>query len=139
MQFTGHSLPVHQSMSVPWEFFLPRPISSANFHPRDFLASLPLECVTPFRCITLNGIFGRVEGQNTTLLYYMKSVGIISLSVWIGILQIVAVSYFSIIVDVSCSILGFDGIVFKNCPMQVSYCFVVAFICIAYIFGYDQF
>ena len=21
MQFTGHSLPVHQSMSVPWEFF----------------------------------------------------------------------------------------------------------------------
>ena len=37
MQFTGHSLPVHQSMSVPWEFFLPRPISSANFCPRDFL------------------------------------------------------------------------------------------------------
>ena len=38
MQFTGHSLPVHQSMSVPWEFFLPRPISSANFRPRDFLS-----------------------------------------------------------------------------------------------------
>ena len=37
MQFTGHSLPVHQSMSVPWEFFLARPISSANFRPRDFL------------------------------------------------------------------------------------------------------
>ena len=38
MQFTGDSLPVHQSMSVPWEFFfLPRPISSANFRPRDFL------------------------------------------------------------------------------------------------------
>ena len=33
MQFRGHSLPVHQSMSVPWEFFLPRPISSANFRP----------------------------------------------------------------------------------------------------------
>ena len=31
-------LPVHQSMSVPWEFFLPRPISSANFRPRDFLS-----------------------------------------------------------------------------------------------------
>ena len=28
MQFTGHSLPVHQSMSVPWEFFLPPPFSS---------------------------------------------------------------------------------------------------------------
>ena len=38
MQFTGHSLPVHQSMSVPWEFFLPWPISSANFRPRDFLS-----------------------------------------------------------------------------------------------------
>ena len=41
MQFTCHSLPVHQSMSVPWEFFfffLARPISSANFHPRDFLS-----------------------------------------------------------------------------------------------------
>ena len=25
MQFRGHSLPVHQSMSVPWEFFLARP------------------------------------------------------------------------------------------------------------------
>ena len=38
IQFTGHSLPVHQSMSVPWEFFLARPISSANFRPRDFLS-----------------------------------------------------------------------------------------------------
>ena len=37
MQFRGHSLPVHQSMSVPWEF-LPRSISSANFRPRDFLS-----------------------------------------------------------------------------------------------------
>ena len=36
MQFTGHSLPVHQSMSVPWEFFylvpLHQPISSHNCH-----------------------------------------------------------------------------------------------------------
>ena len=38
MQFRGHSLLVHQSMSVPWNFFLARPISSANFHPRDFLS-----------------------------------------------------------------------------------------------------
>ena len=36
MQFTGHSLPVHQSMSVSWA--LPCPISSANFHPCDFLS-----------------------------------------------------------------------------------------------------
>ena len=38
MQFTGHSLPVHLSKSVPWEFFLPRAISSVNFRPRDFLS-----------------------------------------------------------------------------------------------------
>ena len=37
MQFRGHSLPVHQSMSVPWNF-LARPISSANFRPRDFFS-----------------------------------------------------------------------------------------------------
>ena len=36
MQFRGHSLPVHQSMSVSWA--LPCPISSANFRPRDFLS-----------------------------------------------------------------------------------------------------
>ena len=38
MQFRGHSLPVRQSMSVPWEFFFPRPISSVNFRPCDFLS-----------------------------------------------------------------------------------------------------
>ena len=38
IQFTGHSIPVRQSMSVPWEFSLARPISSANFRPRDFLS-----------------------------------------------------------------------------------------------------
>ena len=37
MQFRGHSLLVHQSMSVPWELF-GSSISSANFHPRDFLS-----------------------------------------------------------------------------------------------------
>ena len=60
MQFTGHSLPVHQSMSVPWEFYnchavhrslssgasvyectmgiLACPILLANFCTRDFLS-----------------------------------------------------------------------------------------------------
>ena len=36
MQFTGHSLPVHQSMSVPWDFFylvpFRQPISAHNCH-----------------------------------------------------------------------------------------------------------
>ena len=67
MQFTGHSLPVHQSMSVPWEFFYfvpfhqpisARAISSHNCH---YNVSLP-SGASPW-----NGIFGRVEGQNTTL------------------------------------------------------------------------
>ena len=42
-------------------FFLPRPISSANFGPRDFRSLLPIECLTSFRWITLNGIFGQVK------------------------------------------------------------------------------
>ena len=37
MQFTGHSLPVHHSV-VYHGNFLPRPISSANFRPRDLLS-----------------------------------------------------------------------------------------------------
>ena len=37
MQFTGHSLPVHQSMSVPWDFFtLSHFVSQARL--RDFLS-----------------------------------------------------------------------------------------------------
>ena len=67
MQFPGHFLPVHQSMSVPWEFFLPRSISSANFRPRNFLSWLPLECVPSFRCITLKWHFwqGRRSKYNS--------------------------------------------------------------------------
>ena len=39
MQFTGHSLLVYQSIRVyHGSFFLPRPISSANIRPRDFLS-----------------------------------------------------------------------------------------------------
>ena len=41
MQFTGHSLPVHQSMSIPWDF-LPCSISSANFCLRDFFRLLAI-------------------------------------------------------------------------------------------------
>ena len=65
MQFRGHSLPVRQSMRVSWDF-LACPILLANFRPRDFLSQLPLECVTSFRFIILNGILGRVEGQYIT-------------------------------------------------------------------------
>ena len=51
MQFTGHPLPEHQSMSVSWA--LPCPISSAkSIHAISF-DYWPLEFVTSFRCITL--------------------------------------------------------------------------------------
>ena len=54
MQFTGHSLPVHQSMSVPWDIFFylvpfhqPNPAYAITF---DYW---PLGCVTSFWSITL--------------------------------------------------------------------------------------
>ena len=36
MQFTGHSLPVHQSMSVPWEFFFTSSHFVSQFPPTRF-------------------------------------------------------------------------------------------------------
>ena len=66
MQFRGHSLPVYQSMNVPWDF-LPCPISLAKHayaissHNCHWNVSLP-SGASPW-----NGNFGRVEGQNTTL------------------------------------------------------------------------
>ena len=68
MQFTGHSLPVHQSMSVPWDFYLvpyfSQPayaISSHNCHRNVSLSS---------GASLWNGMFGRVEGQYTTRLLF---------------------------------------------------------------------
>ena len=52
MQFRGHSLPVHQSMSVSWDFYLVpfrQPISAYAIS----FDYWPLGCVTSFRCITL--------------------------------------------------------------------------------------
>ena len=65
MQFTGHSLPVHQSMSVPWDF-LPCPISSAK--PAYAISShnCHWNVLLPSGASPWNGKFGRVEGQNTT-------------------------------------------------------------------------
>ena len=61
MQFTGHSLPVHQSMTVPWDFTLSgKPtyaISSHNCHRNVSL---------PSGASLWNCMFGRVEGQYTT-------------------------------------------------------------------------
>ena len=65
MQFTGHSLPLHQSLRVPWDFYLvpyfnqpAYAISSHNCHRNVSL---------PSGASLWNGIFGRVDGQYTTL------------------------------------------------------------------------
>ena len=62
MQFTGHSLPVHQSMIVPRDFTLSHIVSQSP--PTRFL---PITAIgmCHFRCLW-NGMFGRVEGQFTT-------------------------------------------------------------------------
>ena len=54
-------------------FFLPFPISSANFRLRDFNRLLAIWDVSLPSCVSLcNGMFGRVKGQNTTLLHVHK-------------------------------------------------------------------
>ena len=65
MLFTGHSLPVHQSMSVPWDFYLVLFFQPSS--PPRFLS------ITGHRNVSLpsgaslwNGIIRRVEGQYTT-------------------------------------------------------------------------
>ena len=70
MQFTGHSLPVHQSMSVPWEF-LPCPILSAK--PAYMISSQNCNwnVSLPSGASLWNGKFGRVEGQ-TLVLAWLK-------------------------------------------------------------------
>ena len=65
MQFTGHSLPVHQSMSVPWDF-LPRPISSAKQAYAISSHNCYWNVSLPSGASLWNGKFPRAEGQNTT-------------------------------------------------------------------------
>ena len=57
MQSTGHSLPAHQSMTVPWDFNLSHFVSQAR----------PRQWNMHFRRLW-NGMFGGVEGQYTTIL-----------------------------------------------------------------------
>ena len=66
MQFSGHSLPVYQSMSVSWDF-LPCLISSAK-HAYAISSHKCHQNVSLLSGASLcNGKFGRVEGQNTTV------------------------------------------------------------------------
>ena len=68
MQFRGHSLPVHQSMSISGDFYLVpfrQPISAQAIS----FDYWPLKCVTSFRRIALEWHVCRVEGQITTIAY----------------------------------------------------------------------
>ena len=67
MLFTGHSLPVHHSMSVPWDFFFTLSHFISQIPPTRFLSITDHWDVSlPSGASLWNDIFGRVEGQNTT-------------------------------------------------------------------------
>ena len=60
MQFRGHSLPVRQSIRVSWDIFTSFHFIS-QFPPTRFSLITAIRMYYFFRCITLNGIFGRVK------------------------------------------------------------------------------
>ena len=65
MQFRGHSLPVHQSMSVSWAFYLV-PFHQPNPRTRSLSITGHCNVSLPSGVSPWKGKFGRVEGQNTT-------------------------------------------------------------------------
>ena len=65
IQFTGHSLPVHQSMTV--HGILPCPISSAKHAYVISSHNCHRNVSLPSGASPWNDMFGRVEGQYTTL------------------------------------------------------------------------
>ena len=68
MQFRGHSLLVHQSMSVSWDFYLV-PFHQPNLPTRSLSITGHWNVPLPSGASLWNGMFGRVEGQNTTIHY----------------------------------------------------------------------
>ena len=64
MQFRGQSLPVHQSMSVSWDFYL-IPFHQPNPPTRSLSITGHWNVSLPSGASLLNGMFGRIEGQNT--------------------------------------------------------------------------
>ena len=70
MQFRGHSLPVHLSMSVPWEFFSSSHLMS-QFPPTRFphITAIGMCHFLPVHHLGIS-FLGRVEGQNSTVWAY---------------------------------------------------------------------
>ena len=64
MQFRGHSLPVHQSMSISGDFYLV-PFHQPNPPTRSLSNTGYWNVSLPSGASLWNGMFGRVEGQNT--------------------------------------------------------------------------
>ena len=73
MQFRGHSLPVHQSMSVSWDFYLV-PFHQPNLPTRSLSITGHWNVSLPSGASLWNGMFGWVEGQNTTIFYSFKCI-----------------------------------------------------------------
>ena len=75
MQFRGHSLPVHQSMSVPWEF-----LSSSHFISQFPPTQFPhITAIGMFHFLPVHHLewhFARAEGQNITYVCILKNVRI---------------------------------------------------------------
>ena len=69
MQFTGHSLPVRQSMSVPWEFFTSSHFIS-QFPPTRFslITAIRMCHLLPVHHLEMAFLAGS-KGQNTTKWY----------------------------------------------------------------------
>ena len=67
IQFTGHSLPVHQSMSVPWEFFSSSHFIS-QFSPTRFplITAIRMCHLLPMHHLGMAFLAGS-KGQNTTI------------------------------------------------------------------------
>ena len=69
MQFTGHSLPVHQSMSVPWEFFTSSHFIS-QYPPTRFplITAIRMCHLLPVHHLGMAFLVGS-KGQNITYIY----------------------------------------------------------------------
>ena len=77
MQFTGHSLPVHQYMTVPWDFTLSHIVSQACL------------CEWNMQLLRLwNGMSGRVEGQYTTIARHDDDDDLMQFDLYINIVLI---------------------------------------------------
>ena len=72
MMFRGHSLPLHQSMSVSWAFYLV-PFHQPNPPTQSLSITGHWNVSLPSGASLWNGMFARAEGQNTTVQLYCST------------------------------------------------------------------